>query len=331
MTTSRILIDVALEPAIGSRFQPTGFPDIGTAEFDRPTVDANGTRGWVKSVLVESTQSMANRLEGMAWDSASSEPAGPLKGLPYVRVIANDDGRYLTSSRTEAHRLASAFIKDSKLADTSMVDEIKARLGLRDDTPVPPRDIAAAIFALDPFCLIHGVFFADNRWPGQPKIARALTAFVEAVDVHRADSGGVKRDAVRHGIKEGGGTAEGYGSVPFHRTEWTASTIIASFSVDRRQLRSYGLGEAATNLLESIALWEISTLLDDGLRLRTACDLVPVNARILDRTGTPLPSRSDLEATIATAMSSCADQLGDGGPMDVRWADSGKREKKEKT
>jgi CRISPR-associated protein Csb1 len=324
MTTSRILFDVALEPAIGSRFQPTGFPDIGAADFDRP----DGKGGWVKSVLVESTQSMANRLEGMAWDDGTGAPVDVFAGMPFVRVVDAGDGRYLTSSRTEAHRLASAFVKDSKLAGVSMVDEIKDRLGLRDDTPIPPRSIAAAIFALDPFCLLHGVFFADSKWPGQPKVTRAVSAFVEAVDVRRADSGGVKRDSVRHGIKEGGGTAEGYGSVPFHRTEWTASEIIASFSIDRRQIRSYGLGDAATSLLESVALWEISSLLEDGLRLRTACDLVPISDDVLDREGVPLPARSAIETDIRSAIAGCKDQLGTGGAIDVQWADGGKKEKK---
>ncbi len=327
MSTTRILIDVPLEPAIGGRFQPTGFPDLGAAEFDRP----DGAGGWVKSMLVESTQSMANRLEGMAWDDGAVAPVGVFNGLSYISVVDTGDGRYLTSSRTESHRLASAFIKDSKLAGTSMVDEIKSRLGLRDDTPIPARSIAAAVFALDPFCLVHGVFFADSKWPGQPKIARALTAFVEATDVHRADSGGVKRDSVRHGIKEGvGGTAEGYGSVPFHRTEWTASDIVASFSVDRRQIRAYGLGDAASALLESIALWEIRALLEDGLRLRTACDLVPKDDVITDKSGTALPTLAELESAITAGIAACKSQLGIGGPVEVQW-DGGKKEKKGKT
>lgn len=326
MSTTRILIDVPLEPAIGGRFQPTGFPDLGAAEFDRP----DGKGGWVKSMLVESTQSMANRLEGMAWDDGVVAPVSVFTGLPYVSVVDAGDRRYLTSSRTESHRLASAFIKDSKLNGTSMVDEIKSRLGLRDDTPIPARSIAAAVFALDPFCLVHGVFFADSKWPGQPKIARALSAFVEATDVRRADSGGVKRDSVRHGIKEGGGTAEGYGSVPFHRTEWTASDIVASFSVDRRQIRAYGLGDAASALLESIALWEIRALLEDGLRLRTACDLVPKDDVITDKSGTALPALADLESAITAGINACRSQLGTGGPVEVQWADSGKKEKKGK-
>lgn len=322
MTSARMLFDVPLEPVIGSRFQPTGFPDIGAATFARPTADG----GAVDCLLVESAQSMANRLEAVGWDPGGHAPVEALAGLPYVRVVADDDERFLTSSRLEAHRLASAFVKDSRLDGVDMVDVLKERLGLRDDTPIPASDVAAAVFALDPLSLIHGVFFADNRWPGQPKIARAVTAFVEAEHVMRADSGGVKRDHVRHGIGEGGGTAEGYGSVPFHRTEWTASSITASFCLDRNQLLRYGLGDDASRLLEAIALWEIRTLLDSGLRLRTACDFVPIDADILDRSGATLPSADELTAQIATGVAANAAFLGE--PLVVRWADRGKREKR---
>lgn len=328
MTTSRLLIDVPLEPAIGSRFQPTGFPDIGAADFDRPVVNADGSRGWTKSLLVESAQSMANHLEGTAWDASSNQPVAIFGGLPYIRVIAESDERFLTSSRVEAHRLASAFVKDSKLDGVPMIDVIRTKLGLRDDTPIPHTQVAAAIFELDPFCLVHGIFFADAKWPGQPKIARALTSFVEASGVQRADSGGVKRDHVRHKMNDvDGGTAEGYGSVPFHRTEWTAEAIVASFSLDRRQLRSYGLGKAAEQLLEGIALWEIRSLLDDGLRLRTACDLVPVDDSIVARDGSVLPELDEIEQRIHAALGECGDQLGAKRAVDVRWSDGGKKGK----
>lgn len=102
---TRRLYEVQLQPVIGSRFQPTGFPDIGPAQFERPAKDGNTEA----MLLVESAQSMANRLEAVGWDEGAQSPSSVLAGLPWVRVIAADDeGRYLTSSRTEAHRLASA-------------------------------------------------------------------------------------------------------------------------------------------------------------------------------------------------------------------------------
>ena len=208
-----------------------------------------------------------------------------------------------------------------------MKDVLTERLGLKGDTPLDHRAIAKAVFALDPFALVHGVFFADSAWPGQPKVARALTAFVEAIGVERAESGGVKKDHVRHKNEDDGGSAEGYGSVPFARTEWTAREVLASFSLDRRQIRSYGLGDAATKLLEDIALWEIRALLDDGLRLRTACDLVAVSDVIVDRMGAALPSLDELSASVAAGVKTCANLTQGAGALEVVWSGGKKKAK----
>jgi CRISPR-associated protein Csb1 len=313
----RRLYDVELTPVSGARFQPTGFPDIGAARFSYPVRD-NGTVSWTDALIVESAQSMANRLEAVGWDAAAQRPVPELDGLPYVRVTAADDGRYITSSRTEAHRLASAFVKDSQIDGQDAKALIGARLGLRDDTPLAPRDIARAIMALDPLCLVHGVFFADQAWPGQPRIARAVTAFIEAIGVRDAVSGGVKRDQVRHELGEGGGTQEGYGFVPYHRVEYTAERIVAHFSLDTAQIAAYGLGEAGAGLLETIALWEIRSLLDGGLRLRTACDLAPATA-ITDRNGAPLPPREELAAALRELIGRCGELLGGGEPIQAVW------------
>ena len=327
-TAHRQLFDVDLEPVAGARFQPTGFPDLGPALFDRP-VRRNGTIEWVPALLLESAQSMANRLEAVGWDAPAHGPAEALSGLPYVRVVA-EDGRYLTSSRTEAHRLASAFVKDSALDGKGMREVIRERLGLRDDTPLAPRDIARAVFALDPLCLIHGVFFAESAkiWPGQPRIARAVTSFIEAVEVRAANSGGVKRDEVRHQVGESGGATEGYGFVPYHRTEYTAARIQASFALDLAQLRSYGLGDVATEMLATLVRWEIRALLDGGLRLRTACDLAVVEPEITDRDGTALPSLADLDVELSRLIGACTDLVGDGRPIEVVWSGGAKKRTK---
>lgn len=318
MTTApaRRLFDVELKPLTGSRFQPTGFPDIGAATF---TSFDDGEP--IAAVVVESAQSMANRLEGTAWDDAADDQVEVFAGLPYVRVVHADDGEYLTSSRTEAHRLASAFVKDAKLGGRDMKEVIRERLGLRDDRPVAPRAIARAVAALDPFCLLHGVFFAESAkvWPGQPRIVRALSGQIEATGVEPAHLGGVKRDHVRHGISDTGGSAEGYGTIPYHRTEWTAKSIKASFNLDLAQLRSYGLGDDATDLLQAIALWELAALLGQPMRLRTACDLEPGAGDIVDRAGAALSSLEALGDEVRSGIAACAELFGDGEPLVVEW------------
>ena len=318
----REMYTIDLKAVPSDRFQPTGFPDLGAAKFQKP---AGPDNDWVDAILVESAQSMANRFEASGWSEEHQEPVRALRGLPWVKVVAHDDGRYLTSSRTEAHRLASAFVKESVTTDdTGMVDEICNRFNLADDTPLSPNQIAAAIFALDPLCLIHGVFFADQRWPGQPKIARALTGFIEATDVKEAYSGGVKRDDVRHSIGEGeGGAAEGYGHVPYSRTEYTARSIALYVSIDAAQIEAYGLSSNATKLLLAIARWEVRSILDRGLRLRTACEFEPITSG--DLAG--LADTDALASEISDLIRGGVDELEghDGSPLVVRWSGGKKR------
>lgn len=62
--TNRLLLTVRLRPLQGDRFQPTGFPSLGAATYQ--------TRSGAK-LLVESAQSMANRLEATCWDTGETE------------------------------------------------------------------------------------------------------------------------------------------------------------------------------------------------------------------------------------------------------------------
>src|SRR3990172_7204965 len=87
----KLLFDIPLAPVQGHRFQPTGFPDLGAATYET----VSGT-----SLLVESAQSMANRMESTCWDDATRALVSDLEGLSYIRV--NDEGgKFLTSSVLE--------------------------------------------------------------------------------------------------------------------------------------------------------------------------------------------------------------------------------------
>lgn len=324
-TVSRHVYEVDLAPVMGSVFQPTGFPDLGAATFQRRRQD--GTEQ--DCLLVESVQSMANRLEATTWDAGTNQQVEALTGLPYVEVVAADDGRFLTSSRLEAHRLFSAFIRDADWNGRPGDQVLLERLAMAADRPLDYRAMAQVIMALDPLSLLHGVFFAGKTkadkvragWPAQPKFTRAVSAVIEAYDVSRVVSGGRKSDSVRHRLDEAseGGTAEGYGSVPFQRTEWTAARIVASFVVDTQLIASYGLPRPAADLLEALALWEIRSLLATGLRLRTACDLDVVGDVVVKR-GQPLPELEELTTRLRRAIADCGDVLGDGKPVRLTWS-----------
>jgi len=308
MTAYRTVLEARLTPIAGSLIQPTGFPDLGAAEFGD------------SRLLVESAQSMANWLESTTWDAAACDQVREFAdaGIPYVRVV-DPQGNFLSSSRLEAHRLASAYILNGKVGETEGREELQKRLGLVKGRPLDYRAVARACFALDPVSLVHGVFFAQPKWPWQPRIARAVTSFIEASGVKPAVSGGVKRDVVINEAK-GGATAEGYGSVPHHRVEYTADEITAYFTVDHAQFRSYGLSGAATALLEAIADFEIASLLDRGLRLRTRCDL-----EVRDIVKGERPDAGEAAARIAKF---AADAAGELGPVtEVTWSESARAAK----
>lgn len=252
----RLLLEAKLQPVQGSRFQPTGFPDLGAATFDGP--------GGVKMLLVESAQSMANRLEAVCWDGVSNNWVAPLKGLP--AVLVNDKaGNPLTNSVLEAHRLNSPYI-----ATTKGFDEIKQAIAFDANKPLNLSSLVKALLKYDPNSLLHGIFL--EKIAGVIRLPRALTGFIEAKDVTTVASGGVKNDRVKAGTEEGKSAKEGFGNVPFHREEFTGE-ITAYFNLDLALIRGFGLGDDVENLLIAIALFKIQRFLRDGLRLRTACDL----------------------------------------------------------
>lgn len=296
----RMILKAQLAPVLGSTFQPTGFPDLGPAEFERPISNGDGEPSTQRALLVESVQSLANHLEATAWDATEHRPRAPLEKLPYVEV-RNPEGRFLTSSRIEPHRLAGAYIKKASIDGKPVGEWMIERFGVTEGVPVDWRAIYAAIFALDPLCLVHGAFFSDKSWNvhGNPKVRRATTAVIEAHGARPVVSGGVKRDDVNPTHGESRTSEEGFGFVPFGRTEYTADSIELAIAIDLEQIRGYGLGEAATDLLTAVALWEVRTLLDNPLRLRTACDLEVEAVEVTRPQGWELPSAETLAGEIA--------------------------------
>ena len=303
----RLLMEAQLKPIQGMRFQPTGFPDLGAATYEAP----NGN-GKVDMVLVESAQSMANRLEAVCWDEASSSPHSALAGMPYVSVNLWDSGD-ATNSILEAHRLNSPYI----MRDEGFADTLRAKAGMpgrKEKEEVGEFNRAAlakAAFKYDPGSVLHGVFL--EKLLGLARLQRCLSGFIEAHNSDVADSGGVKNDRIapaptslnQIGLKVS--AAEGYGNVPFHRTEYTAECITAYFNLDLAQILAYGLGESAERFLITLALWKVRKFLETGLRLRTACDLDMVDDLEVTRPGGfDVPPTSELEAALPGLIQACA-------------------------
>ena len=281
----RLLIEAVLKPVQGSRFQPTGFPNLGHAVYESP--DGEG-----RIVLVESAQSMANRLEAVCWDEGADDWIAPLQGLPVVKV-KDANGDPLTNSLLEAHRLNSPYILEGK--DKSVLDMLKERLASMDEGRVDLRALARVLLKFDTNALLHGVFLAKKDLAGgRLRLPRSLSAFIEATNATVAASGGVKNDSVN----PSGDTAKGFGNVPFARDEWVAEQITAYFNLDLRQIRAFGLGADVECLLIAMALFKIRRMLREGLRLRTACDLDVEEITVTRPAHFELPSLDDLEAEL---------------------------------
>ena len=289
----RLLMEAELKPIQGSRFQPTGFPDLGAAEYQAPDDEGNSTR----VVLVESAQSMANRLEAVCWDKSRDEIVSSLRGMPYVHINLWED--QTTNSIIEPHRLNSPYILEGE--DTTVLDKLKERLANRERGQVDLHELALVLAEMDTNSLLHGVFLAKKDLAGgRYRMPRALSAFIEAVSVSPAESGGVKNDPV----DPSGDTNKGFGNVPFHRTEYTAQSITAYFNLDLAQIRAYGLAE---KFLVTLALWKVRRFLETGLRLRTACDLdICGDLNVTRPEGFDVPPTSELEADLPGLIEVCA-------------------------
>jgi len=160
----RLLLQAELSPVQGPRFQPTGFPDIGAGVYTLP----NGK----EQLLVESTQSVANRLEAACWDDAGNDLVTRLKGLSYVRVKSSG-GELLTTSIQEAHRLNSAYIERTEFFEK----DLKAAIAFDEKKPMDRAKFIAALARFDVGCLLHGIFLES--------IAGVLRLPPCAVGLHR--------------------------------------------------------------------------------------------------------------------------------------------------
>lgn len=305
----RLLIEADLKPVQGERFQPTGFPDLGAATYNLSDKTA--------MLLVESAQSMANRLEEVCWNKENNELVAPLKGLQYVRVDLGDG--LFTSSIQEAHRLNSIYI----LSGSGIKEKLLSGMKQYENGTLELKSLAASVFRLDPCSLIHGVFFARKDIAGgRARLQRLLSGFIEARDVKEVVSGGVKNETIdpsgvdayaryadlkvsaeeKEGIKKALDAAK---NIPYPRKEFTSSEIKAFFNLDLATLRGYGLNEAQKRLLIALSLFKIFGFLEGNLRLRTACnfDLKKINVTRPD--GLAIPTLSEIKEALPELIKTC--------------------------
>jgi CRISPR-associated protein Csb1 len=296
-SASRLLVEAELNVATGGggRFQPTGFPDLGPALY-RGADGAN----WL---LVESPQSMANRLERVCWVDGDGETDrvgrynDACNGIPYVQAT-DSDNRPLTASTLEAHRLSSPYIWDTQPFQDpdngnnqiGLADYLKRLFNLLENRLVPWKKVAEGLLKVDPGCLLHGIWFNESSFAGgKVRITRALSGYIEARDPTTANFGFQKRDQVsdRTDKEAGQSAAEGYGSVIGPKQHFTSPEVKAYFQVDLERLRSYGLSKEQVRALTAWAIYKIRRVLvasRDGVAdLRTECkfETVKVSAQLV--------------------------------------------------
>jgi CRISPR-associated protein Csb1 len=106
----------------------------------------------------------------------------------------------------------------------------------------------------------------------------------------------------------------GFGNIPFARDEFTAKQIKLYVNLDLAQIRGYGLSKDVERLLILLALYKLRILLDDTLRLRTACDLQvdpeaakPLSAKL--PSGFTLPDSRGLTDDLKDVIRTCKDKM----------------------
>ena len=288
----RVLISAELHLANGSFFQPTGFPDIGACLY----TDGAGRR----RCLVESEQSMANRLEAVCMKAPGVWREPLASRLPVIRV-QDKKNRLLATNLTEPHRVASSYVLESAVKGTTLQKKFEEHLGLDGKTwPLDGRErLTQAVFALDPAAVLHGFQFMQWEAVGL-RAARLLHARLEATlaedgEVHY---GLVKVDGIEPGLSSAQKSNKGQSIAS--KVRYVPQSIQATFEIDVLALRERSLipasagngaadgtsNQAAQRFLLALALWKIQRFLTNGpafdartgdtigaLRLRADCSL----------------------------------------------------------
>src|SRR5271165_3505020 len=334
---SPLVLTATLRPVAGlDRFQPAGFPELGHVIYKAPRKG-----GGVENVcIVDSPASMANHLESVCMRSSHDlELDDDLASMPYLRCVTGDladeklppeKRELVVTSLTEGHRIASTYFLDgnSLNAGDSRAPEpfakiLESEFGIKlpgSKKAHPPAekwwDVFNTIFRYDPNALVHGVLFPQY----QIKIARFLTAHLEAFGAGRVDRSGVKFDRL-------GKTTSGQPIFPVD--DATASEIRATFILDVALLRSFGrtkkdgsdgakvrgLSEKQKEFVAALTLWKIDRLLKTPFRYRSGCHLELISLKHGEQ-------NVELDVGIKDAINNAAFRAeGDQAPIvtDIYW------------
>jgi CRISPR-associated protein Csb1 len=258
----RVVITASLKLTNGHFLQPTGFPDIDACVYR----DKEGRR-WC---LVESEQSMANRLEAVSMKSPGVW-VDHLKGLPLI-AVKNNDGDLLATNLTEPHRIASSYVLEGAFLDNRPMGEFaKERIGVNNGIWPLNRcaDLEKFVFALDPGALLHGFQFIDKKFFGGfvgLRQVRLLHARLEAElpeqepEVHYQM---VKFDQIEQGTQPETNKGQSIAA----KSRLVPKEIVATFEIDVLGLKGFSFhdtteeDEKRKKLLLGLGLWKVGSFL----------------------------------------------------------------------
>jgi len=276
----RVIITAKLTISAGAFLQPTGFPDIGPCIY----TDSDGNR----RCLMESEQSMANRLEAVCMKSPGHW-VDDLRQLPVIEV-RDANNCLLATNLTEPHRIASSYVLEGKLNGSDVKSILAGKLGLGEGGASWALDgresLEKLVFALDPAALLHGFQFVQWKFVGlrQTRLlsARLECLLAEEPEVHY---GMVKFDLIEPS-SQGEGTNKGQSIAAKSRVVPAKDGIKASFDIDLIGLKNLAVSTPQKRFLLALALWKIGALLSNrasfdarsrqtgpSLRLRADCYL----------------------------------------------------------
>lgn len=261
--------------------QPTGFPDIGACIF-------RDAKGRVRC-LIESEQSMTNRLEGVCMKDAG-DWVETWKSLPLIEV-QDSSGQRIATNLTEPHRIASSYILEGKNGSSDFKGILWKSIGMQgkaDEARLPLEGRAGldkVIFALDPSALLHGYQFVQTSFVGmrQPRFLHARLEATLGGD-EEMNYGMVKVDTIEPEAASQKGANKGQSLAPKNRILW--EDITAIFELDLLALKHLHLDDNQKKFLLGLALWKIGAFLSDfpsfdprsrqilgALRMRSDCHL----------------------------------------------------------
>jgi CRISPR-associated protein Csb1 len=302
LVSSHTNLTIELKPLTDSVF-PAIFKDVGHSLWINPVTGK-------QDLLIDSPNSLANRLESVLSISNTGKPIDLLEGISYC-YLKDVTGKTIVTTLQLPHRIGSGPIALTKQ------DDFKKRL----QADIKENGLHAAVLRYDTLSLIFGTWLSRIDG-GHGKISKVITARIVGRNVTRVNVGGTKQEAspikamgissanVDVSAFEGNnikGSDIGIGTLPFQKYEFVAAKYELQISINWNLIDAYDLPEHCKAMLRSIVSLCVYELLSQQLYCRTNCSFIPDGK--FDCTGLDLPSSKEVLAALPGQIKACKDDM----------------------